>query len=320
MTTNITDYDEFRAKFSEVKDSCNFLPDVSTDDGYAKSKRISLDVGKILTAVEKTRKELKADSLEYGRRIDSEAKGIVAELESFQLPHKNAYKELDQLKKDRETKRKADLESRVDSIRMLPELMADSDADGVKDALNELSSNECLDFYEYTDQALKARNASKEALSSMFAAKLKQEAEAKELADLRKKQAEQDQKDRDERIAKEASEKAEKEAAQAKAAELAAIELANEAVKQKEAAEKQAIIDAENAAKEAKAAQIKLQEEKEAAEIAETEAREANKKHVGAVRKAAKEDIVKLGVDEDTAKKIVLAINAGDIRNVSIAY
>jgi len=88
----VTEYDEFREKLEEVKEACNFLPDVSTDDGYDKSKRISLDVGKSLTALDKRRKELKAESLAFGRQVDSEAKTIREVLEELQEPHKLANK------------------------------------------------------------------------------------------------------------------------------------------------------------------------------------------------------------------------------------
>ena len=90
-----------------------------------------------------------------------------------------------------------------------------------------------MDFYEYTEQALKARNASKEALSKMFADKLQAEKDAAELAELRKKQAEQEQKDRDERIAKEASEKAEREKAERQKAAQADTEACDAARKKK---------------------------------------------------------------------------------------
>ena len=331
-------YGEFDANIAEVKDACNFIPDVTTTEGYEKSKRVSLDVGKILTAVEKKRKEEKSESLAYGKKVDSEAKSLVAKLEAFQIPHKEAYKELDNLKKEREVNRKAELEERVRVMRELPISMADSDSTGIQMALETLNSDECLDFYEYANEALKARNASKIALGTMFADTLKQEKEAVELAELRKKQAEQDQKDRDERIAKEAAAKAELEAADAKAAEQKAIEQAALAVSQREAAEKQAKveaeqaeanrieaekqakIDADNAAENARLAQVKLQQDKEAAEAAETARLEANKKHVGKIRGEAKVSIMALGIDEVTAKKVVLAIAKGEIANVSISY
>ena len=332
-------YDEFREKINEVKDACDFIPDVTTKDGYEKSKRVALDVGKIKTALEKKRKELKADSIAYGKMIDSEAKIIVAELEQFQTPHLEAYKELDRLKKEREQQRKDKLEERVDFIRNLPELMRESDSSGVKDALDSLHNEECLDFFEYTEQALKARNSSRSALGDLYASKLKSEKEAVELAELRRKQAEQEQKEREEKIAREASEKAEAQAKAAKEAEQRAIEQANEAIKQREASEAKAKLDAqmaeerrieaeanaklaaEKAAEDARLAEVQRQQQQAKKEAEELEAREANKRHIGDIRKAAKSALMDIcDIDEKKAKEIILAINAGHIPNVSIQY
>lgn len=195
MTTElatITAYDEFREKVGDVKLACDFIPNVSTDDGYEKSKRVSLDVGKILTAIDKARKIEKAESLATGKRIDSEAKTLVAELEGFQSAHKLAYKNLDQAKKDRETARKAGLELRCEEIEGLPFALHEMDSGAVQCALEGLIADECLDFYEYTERALKSRNVSRDALSAMFSTKLQQEKDAKELKELQAKSAEAD--------------------------------------------------------------------------------------------------------------------------------
>lgn len=101
---------------------------------------------------------------------------------------------------------------------------------------------------------------------------------------------------------------AEKAKADAKAADEARIK-----------AEAQAKIDAEAAADAARQAEIDRQSAVKAAEEAEQAKREANKKHIGAIRKAAKESLMAL-VDEDTAKRIVLAIHSGDIANITINY
>jgi len=334
----ITEYDEFREKMDEVKEGSNFLPDVSTDEGYLKSKRVSLDVGKILTSLEKKRKEKKADSIAEGKRIDSEASTIREALEVLQLPHKEAYKQLDNALKDRETARKAELEERVRVIREIPTSMRDSDSAGVQMALETLNADECLDFYEYANEALKARNASKEALGVMFADKLKAEKEAAELAKLRKEAAGREQKEREEAIAREAREAAEREAQEAKIKEEAAKAFAKLAEEAKAKAEEQAKIDAENAEKAriaaekqakkdadvaaamAKQREIDAQAEREEAVRLDLEKREANKKHVGAIRRAAKESIMAVGFSESDAKKLVTAIYEDKIANVSISY
>lgn len=332
-------YTEFRKKVSEVKDACDFLPDVSDDDGYTKSKRVSLDVGKILTSLEAKRKDLKKDSLEYGRLIDSEAGAIKEELEGLQLPHKAAYKELDQLKKQRDADRKEKLQQRVDDMANLPDMMRDSDSEGVKAALDDLNKEECLDFYEFATPALKARNKSRELLSAMFSVKLKQEKNAAELAKLQKEQAERELKERDDRIAAEAREEAERAAAEAKAQaaaaekrEQAAKLQAEEAAKAAEKQAKQVKIDAKKAQdaavqlaeSKAKAEAELVESDRQAAIQAEQEAtakREANKKHRGAINSAAVDELCKIaGLSKESARAAVTAIAKGNIPAISISY
>jgi colicin import membrane protein len=337
--TEIVAYDDIRQKVAEVKEACDFIPNVSDDDGYQKSKRVSLDVGKILTTLESKRKDLKADSLAYGRMLDSEAKLISIELEGFQLPHKEAYKELDQLKKQREIDRKAKLEERIADMRGLPDAMRDSDAEGVRMALDSLQQNECLDFYECTQDALLARNKSVEALSVMYTDKLKSERDAIELAKLKKEAAEREQAERESRIAAEAkadaelaerAAKAEAEAA-VKREELAKI-LAQEAAEKAEIDRVAAIKQAEelHAAKilEVEAKAMREAEAKESARLAEVKAeadakakREANTRHKGKINSAAVAELFqRCKLSPEQAKAVVTAIAKNEIPSVSINY
>lgn len=335
---NITEYDEVRAKLDEVKDACGFIPDVSTDEGYSKSKRVALDVGKLLTSLEKTRKEKKAYFIDGGKEVDIQAKSIKQELEGFQLPHKEAYKELDNIKKEREAARKQELEDRVAQIRDLPEQMRDGSSGDVKMALESLQQEECLDFYEYATPALKARNESREALAKMFGDKLKAEDEARELDKLRAEKEARDKADHEESIRREASAKADKakadaiereqaakqaqidaEAAQVQA-ERRAIDQAKQAEKDAKAAAKQAKLNAEVAAENARLAEVARQEEAKRLEQAEVDKREANKKHVGNIRREAKEALMALGLSEKQSKDVVLAINSDSIPHVKITY
>lgn len=279
--TEVTAYNEFRAKINEVKDSCYFLPDVSVEEGYKKSKRVALDVGKILTALDAKRKELKADSLAYGRKIDAEAAGIREELEGYQLPHKQAYKELDGMKKQREAERKADLERRLDEMAGLPDAMRDSSSDGVKMALESLHMEECEDFYEYTMQALKARNESKKILSALFHQKLKEEQDAVELAALRKEQVARD-----------------------------AVAIA-EKVEQDKA-------DAVRGAEEKATREL---EKAQQAEQASKSKREADKEHMARINNAAMAELCSIaGTSQETARAVITAIAKNTIPNMSINY
>lgn len=337
----IVELDEIAEKIDEVRDSANFLPDVTNKEGYEKSKRISLDVGKLLTALEKKRKEKKAYFLDGGKEVDKQAKSIALQLEKIQLPHKGAYQELDKLRKEREELRKSALEKRVSDIRNLPDFLLDSSSDEIKLAMESMHNEDCSDFYEFTEQALKARNTTREALGLLFVKRKKEEDDKAELDKLRQESEARAKKEREDEIAKQAREAAERKAEESKEAEKRAIEIATEAVKQKEEAEKRAKADAKEAEKraeedakqakidaarqskeaadKARKDQVEAQKRKEREEAEAQEARESDKRHIGNIRKQAKESLMKF-VDEKTAKAIVMAIHAGEIKNVIINY
>lgn len=173
------------------------------------------------------------------------------------------------------------------------------------------------------------------------AERLRKEQEEKErlerearIAQEAKEAAEREAKEREERLIREAKEREEK----AERDRLAAIERekelerqrieaeerariqADEAEKRRIEAEAKAKRDAEEAAERARLSEIQRQKEQEARIKEEQEAREANKKHIGAIRKAAKESLMSLGIYEEKAKEIVMAINDGKIANVKINY
>lgn len=328
----IVEYDPVAEQIEQLKEAANFIPDASTDEGYGKSKRLSLDVGKVKATLEKVRKEKKAYFLEGGREVDSQAKSIKEQLDDIQAPHQDAYRLVDSIKKEREAARKLSLEQRVVYIRELPDNLADSSSGEIELALTDLNHEECLDYYEFTEQALKARNDSRTALATLLHGRKKEESDARELAKLRKEAAQREAAEKEARIkaeqdqrVKDAEEavkaKAEKEMReQAERAEQDRIEgerreeESRKAVVRAQEAAKQAVIDAKKAADQKvindalKAKQEELKREKNKAH-----ARKINNQAVGCLMKID-------GVDKCVAIEIVKAVAKKHIDNIFIQY
>jgi hypothetical protein len=347
MSTSISivEYDEISSQIDTVKETANFLPDVSTDEGYQKSKRVSLDIGKLLTALEKTRKEQKAHFIEGGRQVDIQAKSIVAKLEEIQIPHKEAYKELDNLKKQREEDRKSNIRDKIESIRLASEGLEDSTSTDIINIIENLNKDSDFDFEEFTTGAKQAVEDTLKTLNKMQSRKEKEENDAIELAKLKKENEAREKKEREDKIARDAAAKAEEEKKeaikreekakdQARQAKIAAKEaeeakikaeadakIASEkAKKDAEDAKEQAAKEAEEAAKRAREDEIKKQEEAVKFEAEEVAKRESNKKHIGKIRREAKDCLIACGLSEEIAKEVVLAIHKGNIKNVQIKY
>lgn len=351
---HIVEYDEVANQIEEVKEVANFLPDVSTKEGYEKSKRVSLDIGKLKSALEAKRKDKKKFFIDGGKQVDIQAKAIAEQLDQLQLPHKEAYKKLDEEKKEREAERKRVIEEKIYDMEQLPLIMATATSEEIKLELDKVIAIDLTYFDEYTQKALILKEDVAAKLSELYTKTLQSEQDAIEFAKLKAEQEERERLEREDAIRKEAAARAEAEAEQAKKDQAEAEERAKqaefdrvEAEKNAKAAEKKAAEDAaaeherveaekieaakqakineeiaaEAAAEQARQEEIERQEkakQKEADELAE---RQANEKHIGKIRSEAKNDLMSIcKLDEDTAKAIIMAINANKIANIEIIY
>lgn len=335
--TSLAKYDEFEAVLKTTEKGANFLPDTTTKEGYEKSKRIALDGRKVWNAIDKTRKILGDDARQLVKDINEEGKKHLARVDTAITPHLTAYKDHDDAIKKEKEEFERKLTERVNSF-CVPMEAHTMSSDELGSLIDTYLSDPLENFYTRTIEAGKARSSAVDQLVQLKATKILQEGEAKQLAEQQEQlRAQQEEAEKAQAVIDEAR-RIEDEAANKKAAELMAeaerkhnemLKLEEdkrikEALKQAEEDAKQAAIDAEKRAKEqaeaaAQAERDRIEEEKriEAAEVA---AREANKKHVGKIRKEAKESIMAVGITEDLAKKLVLAISKGDIKHTSIKY
>lgn len=155
---------------------------------------------------------------------------------------------------------------------------------------------------EYTLLVGKARTF----LTGAIAAREKADAEAAELAELRREKAERERIEREADIAAEAARNAEKRAREE------AAERERKLVEEKEAAERRAVEAAEKAKADLEAAKR--------AEDAERVKRERNTAHKRKINREIIEALTGAGIGEESAKVVVRLIATGAVPNVSISY
>jgi septal ring factor EnvC (AmiA/AmiB activator) len=241
----VVKYDVTDAALSELKAKYTGLK-IADTDSYDVVRRAIGEVRDIRVSVEERRKELKASALEYGRRVDSEAKRITTLLLQIEEPLKAEKAKVDdekaRIKAEKEKKeldRVAEIRARIFAMQQLvsnflgktsPDLQQISEAlfdiDITKEVYQEFTDEAERVKMECLDAALKAREMritweQEEAARKVEAERLEkqrqdQEAERKRLDDEKakleaEKKAEQARKDREE-IERLAKEKAEKEA------------------------------------------------------------------------------------------------------------
>jgi colicin import membrane protein len=139
--------------------------------------------------------------------------------------------------------------------------------------------------------------------------RIAREAEEARLAEERRVAAEKAETERIERARQEAAEAERQRVEREHAEQLAAERRRAEEAERAAQAERDRIAAAE-AAREAEAKRL----------ADEQAAREADQAHRSAVMKAAKEAIMTCGVDEETARKVVLLIRAGEVPHVTLGF
>ena len=309
-------------------------------------------------ALERTRKEAKAESLKKGRAIDAEAAEIELRIEAMIVVHQQKLDEIEQ----READRIADLKYRLAVIQRVLESRTASD---LRAHISVLEATAIDDTWaEFVTDAAKLKDVSLVKHRELLTAAEQAEAAAAELARLRLEAEARAKADHEAAIAKAAEERAKAEA-ERKAQEVAAAQakaIADAEAKAKaerEAGERRELelkLAAENAerrrveaeqraeterkeaaeladrkykeatARAAREAEEAVQREKDrvaavkAAEDAETAKREANKAHKAKVNRAALAAFVAGGMTEECAKLAVTLIASDKIPAVSIDY
>lgn len=334
-----------KAKFEELLKGIRaeidaHVPDVSTPKGRKEIASLAYKVTRTKTAIDDAGKELNAEKRREIDKVDAERREIRAKLEGLADEVRKPLTDWEDAEEKRQERAKeilnelstlayaepgihsSRLEWQLRDLDMLeidPEIFQDDLTTAVlkKDAALSILKGAIESAKKYeADQAelqkLRDEAAAREAAETARLAKEQEEKDAAAKREREQAEAEQREKDRLAAIAEAAENARRQEAAKAKAEQDERDRVAQEAIDKANRQRDELI-----------AAQKREREQKEATERAEREAQEArdkDRKHRGEVMKAAKEAIMQNGADEDTARKIVLAIIANEIPNVSLRF
>lgn len=317
------------------------VPDVSTDKGRKEIAALAYKVTRTKTTIDAAGKKLNEDARAKINVVDASRRKIREELDALA---DEARKPLTAWE-DAEEARQNAIKEWHDKLRATAALVSGEDGSNlIADRIATIEAM-AIDDAAFGFEADAARHAKTQALATLGTAldrarkheadqaelaRLREEAEARAAAEAERLRVENESKERAEREAREKAAQAEAAKRQAEEAERAQKEAAAREARAVEAAREEALrkAQAEHAAElakvEAERKRLELAEASRLADIAkakrEEEARQADRKHRGEIMAASKTAIMALGVEEDAAKKIVLAIVAGEIPNVTLRF
>lgn len=282
-----------------------------TDDkaGYELVHKARMECVKARSQIEKTRKELKAESLEFGRKVDSEAKLLTGKIEAIEYGLAEQQKIVDDAKEAIRLKAEdAKVAERIRQLEQYPETIR-SDA-----VLRSMSDAQ---FSDYLAGAVKADDARKS-----------REAERLERERIAAEQAEANRIEQERLKAERAAFEAQQKAAKAEADRVAKIEADKRAAEQAELDRQRAEIKAEQdrlAAIELDRIEAEQAAKRLAQAKADAEAKAVRDEELKPVRQrleefAAKVQLLALpDVADGVAGSVqhVLDVAANDIRNIA---
>lgn len=308
-----------------AQEARSHVPDVTTKKGRDQIGSLAMKVSKSKTFIEKCGKELVAEQKAQIKLIDDDRIATVKKFDELRneiLAPRDAW---EQAEKDRVAKH----EQFIDVIRMTAAICQNPEnpwaSINIKDSISDLE-NLVIDssLEEYEEQAKLAKFESLELLRKSLAQAEQREAEQAELERLRQAEILRQQQEREAQIAHEAADKATREAEEKARFEAERVQREKAEAEQrearlkaeKEAAELRAVQAAENERKRIEAEQFA---QAEAARKAE-EARLADVEHRKQICGEALKGLTDLGVSVDQGKAILNAINKGLVPHVSIKF
>lgn len=169
-----------RERFSSLK-----IVDLNDKSGYEQVHKARMECVKARSEIEKTRKQLKAESLEYGRMVDSEAKQLTTAIEEIESQLASQQKRIDDEKQlIEQRKQDAIVAERIEKLKPYPQTIR-------SDAVIRSMSN--AEFEGYLQEAIEADKARIEreriAAEQAEAKRIEDERIAAELAERKRIQA-----------------------------------------------------------------------------------------------------------------------------------
>lgn len=187
----ITQYEVLLGDIKEAQLNAIESFEYETKDGDKQARSYIYKLRQLRAKIEAQRKTAKEYALNYGRAVDSQAKGLTEKVDKLIAPHQAA---LDAIARA-EAERIESHERRLQAAAALGRVEYGADAATIRGQLDAVNSLSVEGLDEFTDRVRAALAKSRKDLTAALAAREKADADAEELARLRREAEERRQKD-----------------------------------------------------------------------------------------------------------------------------
>lgn len=304
------------------------VPDTASDKGRKEIKSLAYKVTRTKTAIDDAGKKLNEEARAQINAVDAQRRKIREELDALAAQARKPLTDWE----EEEERRVEHFRSLLNSINDLGRGLIGGKQQPYPDLFSAIEAI-VIDrsWGEFETEGRIAHTAATERLQASHELHRRAEADRIELERLRAIQAERDRRDAEEAAVRKAEQDrvaAEKAEADRKVAEEAAAKRREEEAAERARSEEKRRAEAAIADAERRARESEERAERERADAAaeqkrlaeEQAAREADREHRSKVMTSVKEALMAQGAAEGTARKIVLAIMAGEIPNTILRF
>ena len=321
---DLTKFDKVIADVDAVKEKGNFIPDMSTKDGYELSKRFVLDnTAPMRKALEKAHKEVKAPFWDACKFLDSKKKELITMIEEIEAPHKLAYKNHDaEIKRKKEEAEQA-VQNKIDWFDQVLNNAFNASSEQIEKMLEDCQDYE-MDFDFFGKRIVEAQEKQADTISKLTD-RLTQQVMF-EQSEKQRIEFEEKQRDLEAREAKIlAEEQAKKDAvnaeheAKVRAEREEAQRIEREQAEKRHQEEMKLLAERQEKERLEREAQLKVQTEKEEADRIERE-NELRKSRTKNRNEAAKQLMDLTGITKDQAVQVCNQIDANKVTFLSANF
>ena len=293
------------------------VPDPSTDKGRKAIASLAANVAKCKVRLDDAGKELVAELKALPTAIDANRRAMRDRLDGLRDEMRAP---LTQWEENQERQRQF-----VAGIQAMPGQNQGATAERLQEVINALKARDLLQAPDFAEEVLTAQQLALKELEGMLALRRQADADAAELARLRKEALERQSQEAEAQRIRDAEVRARQDAEEAQAR---AEREKTEAQRRLQEAEESAARERQAAAEREEQARVEATQEAErrqrAAAQAEADAtseRERNKQHRLKIHTEALQDLMtNAGLDHDQARAVIIAIAQKTVSHIAISY
>ncbi|KJZ10425.1 hypothetical protein TW86_14090 [Halomonas sp. S2151] len=150
----LIELNDVEKQLAELRAKHGTVPDYSTKEGYARGKASIKELTSYRTGTDKARLAITKPHREFIDQVNQYAKGLIAEIETLESPHRDAKQEVDEAEKRKKEERIAKLRARLDKeVTAFLDTAVGLDSAGLAELIDAAESIETENYFDVTKEA-----------------------------------------------------------------------------------------------------------------------------------------------------------------------